>query len=722
MNRQTENIAIIGGGLVAWWLLNRKAEVVPTGNGGGPTTVPSVEQGGAAIAKIYDSYGQRTGGRIDQYWGDIVPSKSYLGREADLRSYFLDPGKAVEHFNLHGIEFGNWMNQQDRVNFHYATMVSLADIAKALGAAQSAMGLNQKLQLSFGARGKGGRVKAFYQFAPTATINLTKTKGRDSFAHEYGHALDEHLQRIYLKKRTGLVTGQTTNRQTNPGLYPKDSVEYLFEQVFHTLYWKEDGSPTAYYNVQSERSPYYNQRAEVWARCFERYIEIKFEEKGIVNRWAINPKKPALPPRDLVLKAEPWIRKIVTKAFEKNHAVGPIFPEVPGAFYECNNGTYTERNGKRACTWHGGLKSGEPIATGGGGSSFVQDVPLSQIQSKPEWFQNRADAYSTRSVEAIVSAVLEGRFIWSNLDPIQLWKGPGGVLYILSGHSRKEAFKRLADMGVEYQGRRFDTIPAKVETGISLDEAKTVARQSNTLSTPETALERAAYYLRLRKTGDFTMRQLEDQAKRTEGRNANKVLAFSFLSTGGKTYNALQSLQNADAASFANIETVAQWIGNARKALPQLTNSHENELYDWLVQGGGYGTRPGQINSELAFKNELQKIIFKRTEFGVFNQNEPLNIQSARYALPAEAEFNAQVAELQRSIANAEKQKKEALRRYAKDASPAQMAKILEPIEAVLRRDGQELQRLILKKAEILEAAKNQGSLFGIAGRRRWRA
>lgn len=313
------NQILASAGIVAAVLFFRKkkAPVQPTGSGnsGADWAEYPASTNAQAVGKIYDSYGQRTGGRVDEYWGDIVPDKWYLGREAELRSQYLDPQKSVEHFQLHGIEFGNWMNQEDRVNFHYATMVSLADIAKVLNAPQSAMGLNQKLQLAFGARGRGGKAKAFYQFAPTATINLTKTKGRDSFAHEYGHAIDEHLKRVYLKKRSGLVTGQTTNRQTNPGLYEKDSVQYLFEQVFHTLYYKEDGSPTAFYHAQTRRSDYFNQRAEVWARTFERYIEIKFEEKGIVNRWAINPAKPALPPRDLVLKAEPWIRKIVRKAF-----------------------------------------------------------------------------------------------------------------------------------------------------------------------------------------------------------------------------------------------------------------------------------------------------------------------------------------------------------------------------------------------------------------------
>lgn len=717
MNRQTEKIALIGGGLVAWWLLTRTSQVVPTGNGGGVTTVPGLpQQSGAAVGKIYDSYSLRAGSRVDDFWGNVRPNTKLIGRQVEFAKRYTDPQAAVEHFGLYGIEFGNWMNQQDRANFMFATLVTLSDMAAVLNVPQKKMGLRQKLQLAFGARGNGGFAAAFYH-PMYYLINLTKTAGAGTFAHEFGHALDEHLHLLEYGKGGMASGGRSMSRQTAPGEYPTDSVEYLFEKVFQCLYVNDNGTPTQFYKDQAARSDYYKRREEVWARTFEHYIRIKFKEMGIVNRWASSPSD-SQPPKELVLKAEPWIKKIVRRAFAGGHKLGAIYPEIPAEFYECTDGTFTDKSSRRACAWHGGLKSGEPIPTGGGGSSFVQEVPLTMIQSNPEWFQNRADAYSTRSVEAIVSAVLEGRFVWTNFDPIQLWKGPGGVLYILSGHSRKEAFKRLSDMGIEYQGRRFDTIPAKVETGLSLEEAQTVARQSNTLSTPETALERAAYYRRLRGTGEFTLRQLEEQAKRTEGRNANKVLAFSFLNPSGKTYAALEAMQTADATSFGNMETIAQWIGNARKSMPMLTNAHENELYDWLVTGGGYGTKSGQINSELAFKSELQKIVMKRTEFGVFNQNEPLNILSARYASPVEAEYNAQVNELQRAIADLEKEKKDALKRYAKDASPEDMRRILAPIEAGLRIKGQELQRLILKRNEIFDAAKNQASLFGLRRRR----
>jgi hypothetical protein len=309
----------IGVGLIAKHFSEQSTEPTAPPPTDSPT-LPWHEQGvdmqlpDDEIGKIYDSYGERRGGRVDQYWDFPKPNKSYLGRTAEMHAYYLDPGKAIERFDLHGIEFGNWMNQDDRLNFMYATLVSLADMAKVLNVSQEKMGLNQKLQLAFGAWGQGGYVAAFYMRTPVALINLTKTMGRGAFAHEFGHAIDEHV-RMKLKGERGLLTGRTTNRQTNPGLYPTDSIEYLFEQVFHTLYWKKDGSPTKYYDDQTGRTDYYNRRSEVWARTFERYIEIKFKERGIVNRWAISPDD-VQPPHDLVRKAAPWIQKIIRRAFQ----------------------------------------------------------------------------------------------------------------------------------------------------------------------------------------------------------------------------------------------------------------------------------------------------------------------------------------------------------------------------------------------------------------------
>ncbi|HSX21492.1 MAG TPA: PLxRFG domain-containing protein [Gaiellaceae bacterium] len=92
-------------------------------------------------------------------------------------------------FGFRGVEFGNWTDQKDRqasINHAYD---ALHDMADALGIPPQAIGLNGQLGMAFGARGKGS---AAAHYEPTRTvINLTKTSGAGSVAHEWAHALDD---------------------------------------------------------------------------------------------------------------------------------------------------------------------------------------------------------------------------------------------------------------------------------------------------------------------------------------------------------------------------------------------------------------------------------------------------------------------------------------------------------------------------------------------------
>lgn len=230
MKKQTENIAIIGAGLGLAWLLARGRG--RSSGGVLVTQVPAATQGGAAVGKIYDSYSLRAGSRVDDFWGNVRPNMKLVGRQVEFAKRYTDPQAAVEHFGLYGIEFGNWMNQQDRADFMFATLVTLSDMASVLNVPQKKMGLRQKLQLAFGARGNGGFAAAFYH-PSFYLINLTKTAGAGTFAHEFGHALDEHLH--LLEYGTGGMAsgGRSMSRQTAPGEYPTDSVEYLLKRYFN---------------------------------------------------------------------------------------------------------------------------------------------------------------------------------------------------------------------------------------------------------------------------------------------------------------------------------------------------------------------------------------------------------------------------------------------------------------------------------------------------------
>lgn len=91
-------------------------------------------------------------------------------------------------FSFHGGEFGNWLNDNDRqysLDYGYDAFY---DLALALDIPSEAISMGGVLSIAFGARGSGN---AMAHYEPLRqVINLTKTKGAGSLAHEYGHAID----------------------------------------------------------------------------------------------------------------------------------------------------------------------------------------------------------------------------------------------------------------------------------------------------------------------------------------------------------------------------------------------------------------------------------------------------------------------------------------------------------------------------------------------------
>lgn len=101
-----------------------------------------------------------------------------------------------ETFGFRGVEFGNWNNQEERLEILNSAYDGLMDLAELLNIPPKALSLNGDLALAFGARGHGlSGARAHYEPA-YAVINITKMKGAGSLAHEWLHALDAYLARL----------------------------------------------------------------------------------------------------------------------------------------------------------------------------------------------------------------------------------------------------------------------------------------------------------------------------------------------------------------------------------------------------------------------------------------------------------------------------------------------------------------------------------------------
>lgn len=272
------------------------------------------------IGKIYDTCTIKPGGRVDMVWArKVITDRKYLGASRPEMHKYADPMTVIGAFNLHSLEYGNWMNQEDRVNFNVGVGAGLQDMATVFGVPREKMGFKKTLSVAMGARGIPGSA-AHYE-PGRHVINQTKPHGfSGSYGHEYGHALDAELGKKY---RLGDFAsgGRSTRMSLDRDALNSDksSVRYLMERVFQIFYYTDKGEYTPFALHQKELPEYWRRRTEVWARAIERYLMIKLHGKGITNRFLVKGgpqlNVQGMPPAYLVEKAMPYMTRLIKKAY-----------------------------------------------------------------------------------------------------------------------------------------------------------------------------------------------------------------------------------------------------------------------------------------------------------------------------------------------------------------------------------------------------------------------
>lgn len=328
----------------------------------------------------------------------------------------------------------------------------------------------------------------------------------------------------------------------------------------------------------------------------------------------------------------------------------------------------------------------------------IVDVPLSSISTDTSSFQNRETEFSQESVDKILKAVQEDNFNWTEFDPVTLWKNDNN-LFMLSGHSRLEAFKRLTTMG--YAG--FDTIPSEIFEGTK-EDAIAIALRSNTLSTKETPIERAGYYRDARLKG-VASRSILNEAKDYEGRNALTIIALSYLNPKGKAIADLKALgQEGDTKSKANSLQMARWVGEVRQQFPQVTDAHENEIYDWL-KAGAYA----KIKNLAEISSRINNVV---SGFD-FDAEKPLNLEHRATKSYVDETYEQQLSDKEKQIKEQQKLISDKATKYNEaKLTPQEVAEKLVPDNAILARMQQDYIKLKDKKGAISEANKGILSLF----------
>lgn len=202
------------------------------------------------------------------------------------------------------------------------------------------------------------------------------------------------------------------------------------------------------------------------------------------------------------------------------------------------------------------------------GEPFAIWYPLKSIKTDPERFQNRKDAFSEISAEAVAK-----NLNWNIFDPIVVWKDPADQkIYVLSGHSRHEGLSR----------RKEPNAPIRFFQGTEEEAIKFARLDANRGQQKESLIEDLKAF-RLMKFGDEKKglkAETGTRIKEVFKGETNKLTALSHLDENGKFIEILS--QPEVLGNFPKIANIAQWTGELRQQYPEMSNTHEADIFNYI--------------------------------------------------------------------------------------------------------------------------------------------
>lgn len=193
----------------------------------------------------------------------------------------VEPEEFRKAFSFRGVQFGNYVTQRERQRFLNEAYDALMDMAELLGISPRAIAIDGRLGFAIGARG-GGKANAHYE-PKENVINLTKSKGAGSLAHEWFHALDYYFNRGNKKP-----TASTANKSAEQ--FPastRDEMRKAFLDLMRAIkdsdYFKRSENLEMKLRSGKLDEGYYDKPTELAARAFQDYVVRKLADQGKIN-------------------------------------------------------------------------------------------------------------------------------------------------------------------------------------------------------------------------------------------------------------------------------------------------------------------------------------------------------------------------------------------------------------------------------------------------------
>jgi len=202
--------------------------------------------------------------------------------------------KLTESMGMRAVQWGKSVTDREREYHLQKVAEAFADLADATGLPEGMMSFNGRLGVAIGARGTG---KALAHYEPDLqVINLTREGGVGSLAHEWGHFFDNILHELHgtrgnFRQEPFLSSGANTNRTFNP-----DTREFSVSHnsaVAEAMHEFNDSEAMSEFRQQVDnevkevgaKGEYWRSEHEMFARCFEVYVDLKLRNSGRKNTY-----------------------------------------------------------------------------------------------------------------------------------------------------------------------------------------------------------------------------------------------------------------------------------------------------------------------------------------------------------------------------------------------------------------------------------------------------
>ncbi len=221
----------------------------------------------------------------------------------DRREGDVTPERFEQAFRFRGVQFGNYVEGGRRQKDLNEAFDALMDLSQALNIPPEALSLGGKLGLAFGARGRGGNAAAHYE-PWSVVINLTKTQGAGSLAHEWFHAVDDYFGKMDApaKEDRRYLTEEARAINRPQGVRPE--VFEAFSDLRKALIDSSLSERSRQVDALRTSGDYWSKIIEMGARSFEKYIVDRMAKEGVENDYLANLAHSGMYPTESELQAE----------------------------------------------------------------------------------------------------------------------------------------------------------------------------------------------------------------------------------------------------------------------------------------------------------------------------------------------------------------------------------------------------------------------------------